>query len=670
MENQQTDVSPITGDLFSLPVDGAPVKQDMPRVNSETERQELAITFMPETADVKKRTIDCVAYSGAKVARYNWRTDTQYDLQLSLDQGACRLERMNAGAPVCDAHYTYSIESVFGVVEKCAIKGGKLVATVRFSSRPEVASVWEDVRTGILRNWSIGLWVHKTRDVTEAEDLRPQVLAIDWEPFELSIVPVPADKDAVSMAALTAGATSLTGPSAQKGPQPMEHPIEQQPGSEARVDQVAVNAAATQAALEAVRQERNRVTSINELCVRFKMETAFTANLTKEENLTLDQARVKIMDQLAIEAEKQPQTRSVHVMRDGGDTMRETMTASLLYRYDPVAHKDKADLASEWRACRMLELAKFCLEAKGESWRGMNAGEIAMAAMTRSDFPNILADVSNKTLRAAYEAAPQTFRPFTKRATAADFKNINRVQLSGAPRLLQVNENGEFEQGALTDSKETYMLVTWGRIVAISRQTIINDDLNAFTRIPAALGAKAAQRESDVVWAIVTANAAMADGFNLFSSDHGNLGTTGAISVTTVDEAYTDMSLQTDPSGDVLSVEPKFILIPTGKRAVTNQFLNPNQFAPAAVTSVIPGYMQNLIPIAESRLQANSATAYYFAADPNLIDTIEYCYLEGNEGVYQETEMGFAVDGMRIKVRLDFTAAAIDYRGLYKNVGS
>jgi hypothetical protein len=57
----------------------------------------------------------------------------------------------------------------------------------------------------------------------------------------------------------------------------------------------------------------------------------------------------------------------------------------------------------------------------------------------------------------------------------------------------------------------------------------------------------------------------------------------------------------------------------------------------------------------------------YTAADPSSIDTIEYCYLEGQQGVYIETRQGFEVDGVEIKARLDFAAAAIDFRGLQKN---
>jgi hypothetical protein len=77
--------------------------------------------------------------------------------------------------------------------------------------------------------------------------------------------------------------------------------------------------------------------------------------------------------------------------------------------------------------------------------------------------------------------------------------------------------------------------------------------------------------------------------------------------------------------------------------------------------------MRSLMPVVEPRLTGN---AWYLAADHNQVDTIEYCYLEGNQGVYIETREGFNIDGIEIKARHDFAAKAIDYRGLYKNAGA
>ena len=71
----------------------------------------------------------------------------------------------------------------------------------------------------------------------------------------------------------------------------------------------------------------------------------------------------------------------------------------------------------------------------------------------------------------------------------------------------------------------------------------------------------------------------------------------------------------------------------------------------------------------DPRLDAVSATAWYLAADPSTLDTIEYSFLESEPGPVIETRAGFDVEGVEIKVRLDFGAGVVDHRGLFKNAG-
>ena len=91
---------------------------------------------------------------------------------------------------------------------------------------------------------------------------------------------------------------------------------------------------------------------------------------------------------------------------------------------------------------------------------------------------------------------------------------------------------------------------------------------------------------------------------------------------------------------------------------------------PAKTMDVVPQSIRSLSVIAEPRLDSVSATGWFLAANPSQIDTIEYAYLEGQQGAYIETRNGFDVDGVEIKCRLDFGAKAIDWRGLYKNPGA
>ena len=117
-----------------------------------------------------------------------------------------------------------------------------------------------------------------------------------------------------------------------------------------------------------------------------------------------------------------------------------------------------------------------------------------------------------------------------------------------------------------------------------------------------------------------------------------------------------------------MNIRPRFLIVPAAKETIAAQFVS--QAYVASQSSVVNPFAGSLDVVAEARLDDNSATAWYLAADPSVIDTIEYCYLEGQQGAYIETRQGFEVDGMEIKVRLDFAAKAIDYRGLYKNNGA
>ena len=113
------------------------------------------------------------------------------------------------------------------------------------------------------------------------------------------------------------------------------------------------------------------------------------------------------------------------------------------------------------------------------------------------------------------------------------------------------------------------------------------------------------------------------------------------------------------------------LIVPTSLETAALQLIAPiNLVATTTPAAVIPEWVRTLTPVVEPRLDANSTTAWYLATTPTLIDTVEYCYLEGQDGVYIETRQGFDVDGFEVKARLDFAAAAIDFRGLQKNAGA
>jgi hypothetical protein len=294
--------------------------------------------------------------------------------------------------------------------------------------------------------------------------------------------------------------------------------------------------------------------------------------------------------------------------------------------------------------------------------------------MGTSDFSSLLANVASKRLRDSYAQNPGTYQQWARRApNAPDFKSMSVVALSGAPDLLQVNEHGEFKVGTMSDGQETYKMLTYGRIVSLTRQAVINDDLSGFDRLVSSFGNSSARLENRTVYSQLTANAALSDGVALFHASHNNLAGTGAaIAIASLGAARTAMRLQKGMAGEELNITPNFLIVPAALEQIAYQFTSAN-YVPAtqaAVSEFRAGGRTAITPIVEPILDANSATAWYLASDNGQVDTVEYCYLDGAEGPILESEPGFEVDGISYKCRLDFASKAIDYRGLYRNPGA
>ena len=433
-----------------------------------------------------------------------------------------------------------------------------------------------------------------------------------------------------------------------------------------------------------VEDERKRAAAILDLAERHNQPSL--GRKAVADGTALDAFRATLLDKLA-KAEPTVQSNARVEGPAGGEKRGEAMANALLHRADPAAFK-MDDHSRDFRGLSLVEMARDALEANGISTRGMSRMEIAQKALdgatrsggmhSSSDFPIVLANVANKTLRAGYDAAPQTFRPLVREVTVPDFKTVSRTQLGEAPSLERVNEHGEFERGTVGEGQEQYAIATYGKVVAVTRQVIINDDLQAFTRIPRMFGVQAANLESDLVWAQILSNPVMGDGTALFHANHGNLMAAAGISNDSLALGFEAMRMQKGLDGKtLLNITPQFLIVSVAAVNKAMQVLT--AISPSQSSNVVPDYIRQLTPISEPRLDGGlvnpvtkqpitgSRFAWYLAAAPGQIDTVELAYLEGNRGVYTETRQGFDVDGVEIKVRLDAGAKVIDWRSFVRN---
>jgi hypothetical protein len=604
--------------------------------------------------------------------RSSW-FDEPWNEVLGHADGECDLTRLNSGAPVLSNHGRYgtgdSPLALIGTTEKAWIEGGRGYVEIKLSRREGMEGLLQDIADGIVRNVSVGYQILERTLIKQNQDAPDDYRVTKWLPLEVSIVDIPAD-------ATVGIGRSFEQPAEGTRLRVIDLPDQgflergnnmsqaQTPasGSENQPDHQAVQRAAAEA-------ERARGLEIRTAVRAASLEDAYADELIAS-GVPLDAARSAVLSKLAERTAASAVTSQANIqtITDETETRRNLMAEAILHRANP--SKPLSEGARNFSGLTMMDMARESLESRGISTRGMDRMKIAERAFeSTSDLPNILANVANKSLRDAYLSAPRTFQPWARQGVASDFKTISRTNMSDAPALESVTENGEFKRGAVTDGKETYQLATVGKIIGITRQAIINDDLGAFTRLPALFANAAANYESDTVYGILTANAALSDGTALFHANHGNLTGTGtALSVTSLGVARALLRKQTTPQGAVMNLTPKYLIVPAALETIANQFVS--QAYIAAQSSNINPFAGALQVVVDARLDASSATAWYLAADFNQVDTVEYAYLEGQNGVYIETRQGFDVDGMELKARLDFAAKAIDYRGLYKNVGA
>jgi ATP-dependent protease ClpP protease subunit/phage major head subunit gpT-like protein len=362
------------------------------------------------------------------------------------------------------------------------------------------------------------------------------------------------------------------------------------------------------------------------------------------------------------------------VMRDGRVDARENMEHALMARaglkgYDP-------SRAQAYAGMSLVEIARESISAVGGSSRGMDRNAIAGAALgmpnfmaaaglhTTSDFPQVLANVARKSLLAGYNAVSPVWRQLARVVSHSDYKPVAYARMGEAPALLKTAEHQPYTYGTMAERGTAMAVEKWGRLIGVTREVIINDDLGAFTRLPQSFGYAAADTIQKQFWATLVANPVMSDGVALFHANHGNLAGSGTvINTASISAARRAMRVQKGIDGRAIQVAPKYLIVSPDKETEAQTFLATVQNADYSAAI----FANSLTLVVTPELTGN---VWYLAADPAALDTIYVAFLNGREEPRIEERMGFEVDGMEIKAAIDFGVAPIDWVGLYKNPGA
>lgn len=622
------------------------------------------------------------------VTRQSFFSDPWIEV-LGHGAGEADLERLNNSAPVLYNHDRSERSNRIGVVERAWIENGRGHAEIRLSKRDEVEGFWQDVRDGILRNVSVSYRINERKLQEEHKDKPDLYRVISWTPMEISLVDIPADST------VGVGRSAEDESNSEESPvedAPEERSLDYQPQPNQKektmpdkvvekeaperkesieVDEKRKGEIMDEGAKRALETEKARRTEIRGLFEGHDDHSEVRDQCLDNPEIDVNEARKLLLD--AIGKQEQPAANGQRI--EVGETEIEKFTRAA---EDAISVRggleDDRSKGNELCGYQLVDIARKCLELHNVRTEGMDRSTMIGRAFTHSssDFPKILENNARKAMLRGYDEAPEVFPRFTRAGNLSDFKIHTRTGIGTVASLRKVEEGGEYKHTTIGERGEQIQLATYGELFSITRQAIINDDLEAFTRIPRTLGRAAARTVGDLVFNILTGNPTMSDGDALFHANHKNLAASGtAITAASVSKARAAMRKQKD--GDAtLNVRPSFLLTPvdlvdTAAVLMASETNPDQQNSRVRNLATVNGALDVL---ADARLDAASATAWYLLSDANSFDTIEVGYLDGVALPFLDDMDGWSIDGREYKVRIDAAAAPLEFRTMYKNPGA
>lgn len=285
------------------------------------------------------------------------------------------------------------------------------------------------------------------------------------------------------------------------------------------------------------------------------------------------------------------------------------------------------------------------------------------------NIPGILSNVANKTLLNAYNRVESAAMYISRIASATDFKEMSHYQFEMDGTLKVVPPGGEIENISLGETAFKNRIETRGAILTLTRQDIINDDLEAFLRIPNEFGRKAAQTLEHVAFQTLFDN--IGDLFNegnanMISSPYG-------LNIASLTDATRVFGEQRDNSGTFILVQPRILLVPPSlgviaKAIYTSTSVNETTGVgdPKPIDNPFAGQYRPVVSpfMGETAGLGGKDDDYLLLADPLDVAVLEIAFLGGNRvPVIESQETAFNTLGMSWRCYFDFGVAPQDPKG-------
>jgi hypothetical protein len=343
------------------------------------------------------------------------------------------------------------------------------------------------------------------------------------------------------------------------------------------------------------------------------------------------------------------------------------------------------EAAYSLRHIGLRELVAECARIEGHHVPRVfgDGKETIRAGFSTVSLPGILESVMNRTMLAAYQEATIAAFDLCAVGSVSDFKEVSRYRLLGTGGFEQVAPDGELKHGRLSEQKFSNKADTYGQILMLTRQDIINDDLDAFLDITRQMGRSGAESIDDLFFTLLLANPG-----SFFGAGNGNLlaGADTVFGSDALTRAKTLFRKQKAGPGTKkkdqkpINVRPEILAVPVELETEAELLMGSAQLmidasgSPTKIPVDNPHrnkYRVVSVPhLSDSYYTGSSEKAWYLFANPKVVPAFELVFLNGRRTpVIERVEAPPNMLGMGFRGYIDVGIREQDPRGAVKVKG-
>lgn len=343
------------------------------------------------------------------------------------------------------------------------------------------------------------------------------------------------------------------------------------------------------------------------------------------------------------------------------------------------------DAADPLRQIGLKELVAECARLEGHDVPRVfgNGRATINAGFATVSLPGILESVMNRTMLAAYEAAPIAAFQLCAVGSVSDFKEVTRYRLLGTGGFEKVSPTGELKTGVLGEQAFGNKADTYGQMLILDRRDIVNDDLDAFLDLPRQMGRSGAESIDDLFFTLFLSNPG-----NFFAAGNSNYleGAETAFGPDSLTTAKTLFRKQKAGPGTKakdqkpINVRPKYLVVPVEIETDAELLMGSAQLMidASGTKTKIPvdnphrnKYEVVSMPhLSDTYYSGSSGKAWYLFADPALLPAFEIVFLNGKRTpTIERVEAPPNTLGMGFRAYLDVGCREQDPRGAVKVKG-